>query len=70
MFEGHAVGRIAPMCNAEAPARLWGRGVWRIDSAVEAMACMTAPKNVDLFESLKIFSKEECEARAEVWWPQ
>lgn len=38
-------------------------GVCRIDSGVEAMARFTAPKNIELFSSLNILSKEECEAR-------
>lgn len=38
-------------------------GVCRIDSGVDAMARFTAPKNIELFSSLNILSKEECEAR-------
>lgn len=42
------------------------RGAWRIDSGVEAIARYTAPKNVALFEELKILSGEECAARETV----
>lgn len=38
-------------------------GLWRIDSGVEAIHQLTSKKNVELFASLGIFSKEECEAR-------
>jgi len=38
-------------------------GVWRIDSNVDAMCRMTDPKNIDLFQTMKIFSVEECAAR-------
>eukprot|EP00667_Euglena_gracilis_P003516 EG_transcript_3524 len=52
--------------SAEWPVEAVKRGVWRIDSSVDSMARMKDPKNLELFESLKIFSKEECAARAEV----
>lgn len=39
------------------------RGVWRIDSGVEAIHCLTAEKNIDLFEKMKVMSKQECESR-------
>ena len=42
------------------------RGVWRIDSGVEAMHRLTAEKNIKVFESMKVLSKEECEARETV----
>ena len=41
-------------------------GCWRIDSGVDAMARFTADKNVKLFEEMKIFTREECEARQSV----
>eukprot|EP00929_Paragymnodinium_shiwhaense_P006350 TRINITY_DN1095_c0_g1_i4.p1 TRINITY_DN1095_c0_g1~~TRINITY_DN1095_c0_g1_i4.p1 ORF type:complete len:458 (+),score=146.14 TRINITY_DN1095_c0_g1_i4:56-1375(+) len=40
-------------------------GVWRIDSGVEAMSRLAADKNVKLFESCGVMSKDECEARME-----
>jgi len=41
-------------------------GVWRIDSGVEAMCRYTAPKNIALFEELKVLTSEECHARQAV----
>jgi glutamine synthetase len=38
-------------------------GLWRIDSGVDAIARITAQKNVELFSSLNILTQEECEAR-------
>merc|ERR1719223_1446655 len=45
---------------------LTDRGVWRIDSGVEAIQQLVSDKNVALFDKMAIFSKEECEARAAV----
>jgi len=45
-------------------------GVWRIDSGVEAMARITADKNVELFDKLKVMTKQETLARAEVMYVQ
>ena len=42
------------------------RGVWRIDSGVEATTRLTADKNVALFSTHGIFRQEELEAREEV----
>jgi glutamine synthetase len=42
------------------------RGVWRIDSGVEATARLTAPKNIALFEKMGVMTKEECVARQDV----
>jgi len=42
---------------------LTDRGIWRIDSGVEAIARLTAEKNVKLFEKMKVLTKEECESR-------
>merc|ERR1719502_1538383 len=52
--------------SEEWPIEAGKRGVWRIDSGVEAMNRLSADKNVALFESLKVLSKEECIARTEV----
>jgi len=41
-------------------------GLWRIDSGVDAMARMTEPKNVKLFEEMGVLTKEECAARQTV----
>mgnify|MGYP005851428005 CR=1 FL=1 len=42
------------------------RGVWRIDSGVEAIARFTDPKNIDLFEKMSVLTKDECEARQDI----
>jgi len=39
------------------------RGVWRIDSGVEAIHTLTSEKNTDLFEKMNVMSKEECGSR-------
>uniref|UniRef100_A0A7S2YKW1 GS catalytic domain-containing protein n=1 Tax=Entomoneis paludosa TaxID=265537 RepID=A0A7S2YKW1_9STRA len=45
---------------------LTDRGVWRIDSGVEATARITAEKNVALFEKMGVLTREECESRQDV----
>jgi glutamine synthetase len=42
------------------------RGVWRIDSGVDAMVRLRDPKNVALFKELGVLSEEECNARTNV----
>lgn len=42
------------------------RGIWRIDSGVDAMAMLTSEKNVKLFETLNIMKKDELAARQHV----
>jgi glutamine synthetase len=42
---------------------LTDRGVWRIDSGVEAIHTLSAEKNINLFEKMNVMSKEECESR-------
>lgn len=37
--------------------RLTKMGVWRIDSGVEAICRLTAPKNIELFGSLGVLSQ-------------
>lgn len=59
MFNGNGYDKGWPK---EADAR----GIWRIDSGVEATKRFTAPKNVDLFSRHKIFSPDECAARQAV----
>lgn len=41
------------------------RGVWRIDSGVDAIKRLSAEKNIELFEKLNIMTKEETLAREE-----
>ena len=45
---------------------LTDRGLWRIDSGVEAIATLTSEKNVALFEKMGVLSGEECAARQDV----
>lgn len=45
---------------------LTDRGVWRIDSGVEAIAQLTDPKNITLFEKMNVFNAEELAARQDV----
>lgn len=45
---------------------LTDRGVWRIDSGVEAIAHLTMDKNVKLFEKMGVLTAEECRARQDV----
>jgi len=42
---------------------LTDRGLWRIDSGVEAIARLTAPENIALFEKMGVLSEKECHAR-------
>ena len=48
------------------PAEADKRGIWRIDSGVEATLRFTADKNKALFGAHGVFTAEECEARQEV----
>jgi glutamine synthetase len=52
--------------DEEMQAMLTERGVWRIDSGVEAIKCMTSPKNVALFEKMNVLSGDECVARQDI----
>eukprot|EP00934_Nitzschia_sp_Nitz4_P008635 Nitzschia sp. Nitz4//scaffold78_size91513//35044//37334//NITZ4_004923-RA/size91513-snap-gene-0.137-mRNA-1//-1//CDS//3329558112//8625//frame0 len=45
---------------------LTDRGVWRIDSGVEAIAQLTAEKNIALFEKMNVFTGDELSARQDV----
>lgn len=47
-------------------AMLTDSGVWRIDSGVDAIARLTAPKNVALFEKMGVLTGAECTARQDV----
>lgn len=42
------------------------RGLWRIDSGVEAIAHLSDDKNTQLFEKMGVLTKEECVARQNV----
>jgi len=52
----------------EWPIEAGKRGLWRIDSGVEAMSRLSAPKNIELFEKMKVLSKKECVARTTVMY--
>jgi len=43
--------------------RLTKENVWRIDSAIDSICRYTDPKNVKLFESMKVLTSAECAAR-------
>ena len=49
--------------DEEMQQMLTDRGVWRIDSGVEAIHTLTSDKNVDLFDKMGVMSKEECASR-------
>lgn len=51
---------------AEAQQELTDRGLWRIDSGVDAIATLTDTKNVALFEKMGVLTAAECEARQTV----
>ena len=52
--------------SEEWPIEAGKRGVWRIDSGVEAMNRLSADKSIELFEACGVLTKEECIARTEV----
>jgi len=43
------------------------RGVWRIDSGVDAICRLTDPKNLELFESMGVLQPVECSARQTIF---
>lgn len=45
---------------------LTDRGIWRIDSGVDAIARLTADKNIKLFQKLGVLTEQECNARQKV----
>jgi glutamine synthetase len=52
--------------DESAQRELTAKGVWRIDSNVDAMCRFTHPKNVRLFSSMGVLSAEECHSRQDV----
>jgi glutamine synthetase len=42
------------------------RGIWRIDSGVEAIAQISTPKNVKLFEKMGVLTELECKSRQDI----
>jgi len=47
----------------KAQEELTARGIWRIDSGVEAIATLTSEKNIALFEKMGVLNGVECKAR-------
>jgi len=52
--------------SEEWPIEAGKRGIWRIDSGVESMKQLSSPKNIALFEKMKVLSEKEAVARTEV----
>ena len=52
--------------DAANQAELTKKGLWRIDSGVDAMQRFTVDKNVKLFEEMKVLTATECGARQTV----
>jgi glutamine synthetase len=52
--------------NEDNQKMLTDRGLWRIDSGVEAVARLTADKNVALFEKMGVLTSAECSARQDI----
>jgi len=50
----------------DAQQDLTDRGVWRIDSGVEAIAQLSSKKNIELFKKTGVLTEEECKARQDV----
>jgi len=49
-----------------AQQELTDRGIWRIDSGVEAIATLSSEKNVKLFEKMGVLTEAECIARQDI----
>merc|ERR1712228_247830 len=54
--------------SEEWPIEAGKRGIWRIDSGVESMKQLSAPKNIALFEKMKVLSEKEAVARTIVMY--
>jgi glutamine synthetase len=52
--------------SSDWPVEADKRGVWRIDSGVEAMNRLAAPENIALFEKMGVLSEKEAVARTNV----
>jgi len=52
--------------DEEMQKMLTDRGVWRIDSGVDAISKIADPKNIQMFSSMGVMSAEECAARRDV----
>ena len=49
-----------------AQQELTDRGLWRIDSGVEAIATLSSSKNTQLFEKMGVLTEAECVARQDI----
>mmetsp|Transcript_1660 Transcript_1660/g.6306 ORF Transcript_1660/g.6306 Transcript_1660/m.6306 type:complete len:709 (-) Transcript_1660:164-2290(-) len=49
--------------DPEWPDQAVEKGIWRIDSGVDAMCKLTDAKNTELFEKMGVLTPRECEAR-------
>jgi glutamine synthetase len=49
--------------DPEWPEQAVEKGLWRIDSGVDAIQRFTDPKNTELFEKMGVLTPRECEAR-------
>jgi len=52
------------------PDKAVERGIWRIDSGIDAYKTMTSDKNCALFDKMKVMNREELEARTAVNYTQ
>mmetsp|Transcript_31993 Transcript_31993/g.83716 ORF Transcript_31993/g.83716 Transcript_31993/m.83716 type:complete len:722 (+) Transcript_31993:90-2255(+) len=52
--------------SEEWPIEAGKRGVWRIDSGVEACQCLSSDKNTKLFEDMGVMTKAEALARTDI----
>ena len=52
--------------DPEWPEKAVEKGIWRIDSGVEAIKKLTDAKNTDLFQKMGVLTPRECEARRTV----
>lgn len=56
--------------DSENQKMLTERGNWRFDSGVDAILRYTEEKNLELFQSMKVLSKDECNSRQSVMLSQ
>lgn len=49
-----------------AQASLTAQGCWRIDNGIDATCRLSEPKNIALFEAMKVLTPAECLAREQV----
>jgi len=59
IYNGNCYGQMWPAIAHE-------KGIWQIECGVEALQCLSAEKNTQLFSQMGVLSPEECKAREEV----